>query len=106
VARLSRRWAVAAVVPLVVFGGCAAGLWLADVDVAVALGVAVAPFTVALTVLAWWAARADPQHDSGGQPEAAAPAGTSAVTVTDSQGVQVGDHNTQHNTFGTLPPPR
>jgi hypothetical protein len=98
---------VAVVVPLVVFGGCAVGLWLADVDAAVALGVAVAPFTVALTVLAWWAARADPQHDSGGQPEAAPPpAGTSAVTVTGGQGAQVGDRNTQRNTFGTLPPPR
>ena len=35
--------------------------------------------------------------------EAGSRAGKYAVTVRDSQGVQVGDHNTQTNTFG--PPP-
>ncbi len=58
-ARLSMRWIVAVLLSLVAFGGCAAGLWLAGVDAAVALGIAVAPFTIMLTVLGWWAARAD-----------------------------------------------
>ena len=35
--------------------------------------------------------------------EAGARAGKYAVTVRDSQGVQVGDHNTQTNTFGPRP---
>jgi hypothetical protein len=35
--------------------------------------------------------------------EAGSRAGKYAVTVRDSQGVQVGDHNTQTNTFGSRP---
>lgn len=35
--------------------------------------------------------------------EAGARAGKYAVLVSDSQGVQVGDHNTQTNTFGPRP---
>jgi RIP homotypic interaction motif len=35
--------------------------------------------------------------------EAGSRAGKYAVQVHGSQGVQVGDHNTQHNTFGTAP---
>jgi len=35
--------------------------------------------------------------------EAGSRAGKYAVTVSDSQGVQVGDHNTQTNTFGPRP---
>ena len=35
--------------------------------------------------------------------EAGSRTGKYAVTVRDSQGVQVGDHNTQTNTFGPRP---
>jgi hypothetical protein len=103
VARLSRRWIVAILSSLVAFGGCAAGLWLVGVDAAVALGVAVAPFTVVLTVLGWWAARAD-QGIGGGQAGAARQqADIYTVRIDGGQGVQIGDRNTQHNIFGAPP---
>lgn len=102
-ARLSLRWTVAVLASLIAFGGCTAGLWLADGDAPVALGIAVAPFTIVLTVLGWWAARAD-QPDDGGQAKAAiSQAGTYTVRVDGSQGVQIGDHNRQHNIFGARP---
>jgi hypothetical protein len=103
VARLSTRWIVAILSSLVAFAGCAAGLWLVGVDAAVALGIAVAPFTVLLTVLGWWAARAD-QRGGDGPAEAVRPqAGIHTVRVDGGQGLQIGDHNSQHNIFGAPP---
>lgn|ERR1700683_3838476 len=106
VSNLWMRWALAVALSTAAFVACWACLqFVVGADAPVALGWSILPFSVVLALSGVWA---DSARRAGDEGHVLRDAGTTrarkfVLNAQGSQGVQIGDHNEQHNAFNSPP---